>query len=124
MNKKVINKIKAVLSKLKVGSEHRKNIIKLRKDKQTISILEVLQKKGCIYGYSVYSLNSNYLLVFLKNFEGNVSILSSLSFLNQQNKKINKSDINSLFFVVRNKSFFLENGFNNKLIFGVFVAKL
>jgi len=112
-----INKVKNILSKLIIATQCFKKVLKIKKTKIALIILELLQKEGFIYGYNVCSYNNNFYFVYLK-YSGNINCsLSKGLFLNKKIifTNINNFEKNSLYLIF-NKRGFSINKINKKNI--------
>jgi ribosomal protein S8 len=108
-----INKVINILSKLIVANQSFKKVLKIKKTKLCLVVLELLQKQGFIYGYSNY--NNDYYLIFLK-YSSNYSLNNAL-FIKKKITvtNINTFEKNSLYFIFNKRGFYI-NKINNKKI--------
>jgi len=95
----MINKFKLILSKIRIAQQNKKKILKLNVFNSDLLILNVLWKKGLIYGYN--KTKDGY-VVFLKYSLRGLGLLNSLVFLNT---KLTKKELKTLLILDSNFSY-------------------
>ena len=120
-----INKIKSILSKLIVASICYKKMLRVKKTKTSTDFLNLLQKKGFIYGYTKSGVSSEYYMVFFKYSEGNNWLLTNVTLLHKSivYKNIIFFEKNSLYLVITKKGYYLGAINKKKKISGYIIAK-
>jgi ribosomal protein S8 len=120
-----INKIKSLLSKLIVASICYKKMLRIKQTKTSTDFLNLLQKKGFIYGYTKTVVSSGYYMVFLKYSDGNNLLLTNVTLLHKSiiYKNMNFFEKNSLYLVITKKCYYLGVISKKKKISGYIIAK-
>lgn len=95
----MINKFKSILSKIRIAQQNKKKILKLNVFNSDLLILNVLWKKGLIYGYN--RKKDGYVIFLKYNLRG-VGILNSLVFLDT---KLTKKELKTLLILDSNFSY-------------------
>ena len=118
-------KIKTILSKLIIASKCSKKRVVIKKTKITTDFLNLLQKKGFIYGYAKSLVDVNYYLVFLKSSESNIQLLANVTLCNKYclYKEFNFFEKNSLYLIITKKCYYLGTINKKNKISGCIIAK-
>lgn len=95
----IINNFKLILSKIRVAQQNKKKILKLNTFDNDLIILDILWKKGFIYGYNK---TKNGYIIFLKYSLQGFGVLESLIFLNS---KLTKKELKTLLILDSNFSY-------------------
>ena len=120
-----INKIKNILSKLIVAYKCYKKMLRIKKTKVSTKFLNLLQKKGFIYGYTNSLVYLGDYIVFFKYSENNIGLLTKVTLLCKyiSYTSITFLEKNSFYLVVTKKSYYLGILNKKKKIQGYIIAK-
>ena len=120
-----INNIKSILSKIIIASKSYKKLLRIKKTKTSQKLLNVLQKKGFIYGYNTSTLYLDCFIVFLKYSEGNDALLRNVFLFNKAFlfKDVRFFDKNSMYLILTKVDLCLDSISNKRKKNGYLIAK-
>ena len=120
-----INNIKSILSKIIIASKNYKKLLRIKKTRTSRKLLNVLQKKGFIYGYNSSMLYLDCYTVFLKYSEGNDALLRNVFLFNKAFlfKDVRFFDKNSMYLSLTKLDLCLSSISNKRKKNGYLIAK-
>jgi ribosomal protein S8 len=120
-----INNIKSILSKILIASKNYKKLLRIKKTKTSQKLLNVLKKKGFIYGYNTSILYLDCFIVFLKYSEGNDALLKNVFLFSKAFlfKDVRFFDKNSMYLILTKADLSLGSISNKRKKNGYLIAK-